>query len=633
MLTAIAAVLVVALFGWIYQAIQPPRPRICGTPNGPPVTSPRIRLRDGRYLAYKESGTPKDEAKYKVIIIHGFGSSKEYEYPFSQDLVNELGIYFLQFDRAGYGESDPNPKRMVKSEAMDIEELADQLELGSRFYVLGGSMGGYPVWSCLNYIPHRLAGAGLVAPPVNYWWPSFPADLVKKAYKRLLVQDQRTIWIAHYVPSLMYAWMSQKWFPTAAAVERHPDLLSPQDKENMHKRPKKVRSPRNKAQQQSIFESLHRDIMVLFSNWEFDPMKMRNPFPNNEGTVYLWQGYEDRQVQVELQRYVAQKLPWIRYHEHPKCGHTLLYMDGWGDAMLKALVLGEEFTVEFDHFDLDSPYTDKDSGMLTAAAAVLLVVLLGWAYQAIQPPPPRICGAPNGPPVTSPRIKLRDGRYLAYKEAGITKEKAKYKVILVHGFGSSKDPEFPASQELVDELGVYFLSFDRAGYGESDPNPKRTVKSEAMDIQELADQLELGSKFYVIGASMGGYPAWSCLNYIPHRLAGVALVAPAVNYWWPSFPANLSRMAYKKLFVQDQRTFWIAHHFPSLLYGWMSQKWLPTSAVIQGHPELFTPQDMEIMQKMKAHAEILGLQNKAAQQSVFESLHRDIMVFILQLGV
>lgn len=72
-------------------------------------------------------------------------------------------------------------------------------------------------------------------------------------------------------------------------------------------------------------------------------------------------------------------------------------------------------------------------------------------------------------------------------------------------------------QELVDELGVYFLSFDRAGYGESDPNPWRTVKSEAMDIQELADQLKLGSKFYVIGTSMGGYSAWSCLNYIPHR--------------------------------------------------------------------------------------------------------------------
>ena len=39
--------------------------------------------------------------------------------------------------------------------ASDIEELADQFELGPKFYVLGFSMGGEVVWSCLKYIPHR----------------------------------------------------------------------------------------------------------------------------------------------------------------------------------------------------------------------------------------------------------------------------------------------------------------------------------------------------------------------------------------------------------------------------------------------------------------------------------------------
>lgn len=69
----------------------------------------------------------------------------------------------------------------------------------------------------------------------------------------------------------------------------------------------------------------------------------------------------------------------------------------------------------------------------------------------------------------------------------------------------------------MDELGVCILTFDRAGYGESDPNPKRSVKSEAFDIQELADQLHLGSKFYLIGVSLGTYAVWACLKYIPHR--------------------------------------------------------------------------------------------------------------------
>ena len=72
-------------------------------------------------------------------------------------------------------------------------------------------------------------------------------------------------------------------------------------------------------------------------------------------------------------------------------------------------------------------------------------------------------------------------------------------------------------QEIVEELGIYIVSFDRPGYGESDPNPKRTVKSIPLDIEELADQLGLGSKFYVIGFSMGGQVIWSCLKYIPHR--------------------------------------------------------------------------------------------------------------------
>lgn len=78
---------------------------------------------------------------------------------------------------------------------------------------------------------------------------------------------------------------------------------------------------------------------------------------------------------------------------------------------------------------------------------------------------------------------------------------------------------FLGMQELIDELGLYLVTFDRAGYGESDPNPKRTVKSEAFDLQELADQLGLGPKFHVIGVSIGTHVIWGCLKYIPHRHA------------------------------------------------------------------------------------------------------------------
>jgi hypothetical protein len=78
---------------------------------------------------------------------------------------------------------------------------------------------------------------------------------------------------------------------------------------------------------------------------------------------------------------------------------------------------------------------------------VLPIVLLGWAFQAIlQPPHTKLCGSPGGPPLTSPRIKLRDGRYLAYREDGVQKDKARYKIITVHAFDSTKDIPLPVSK-------------------------------------------------------------------------------------------------------------------------------------------------------------------------------------------
>ena len=50
-----------------------------------------------------------------------------------------------------------------------------------------------------------------------------------------------------------------------------------------------------------------------------------------------------------------------------------------------------------------------------------------------------------------------------------------------------------------------------------DPDPNRTVKSLALDVEELADKLGMGAKFYVMGFSMGGQAVWGCLKFIPHR--------------------------------------------------------------------------------------------------------------------
>ena len=98
------------------------------------------------------------------------------------------------------------------------------------------------------------------------------------------------------------------------------------------------------------------------------------------------------------------------------------------------------------------------SGMFKKILVVFFMGFMAWAYQAIQPPPPKICGSADGPPVTAPRIKLSDGRHLAYKEHGVPKDKAKYKIVYVHGFDSCRHDAVTATR-LSPVMILHLFSF------------------------------------------------------------------------------------------------------------------------------------------------------------------------------
>lgn len=99
----------------------------------------------------------------------------------------------------------------------------------------------------------------------------------------------------------------------------------------------------DKLREQVVFDTLRGDWMVAFGYWEFDPLKLSNPFPqNNRSYVHIWQGFEDKVVPSKIQRFISERLPWIRYHEVPDGGHLIVHYSGLAEAILKALLLGEE---------------------------------------------------------------------------------------------------------------------------------------------------------------------------------------------------------------------------------------------------------------------------------------------------
>jgi len=248
------------------------------------------------------------------------------------------------YDRAGYGESDPNPKRSLKSEACDVQELADRLLIVSRFYLIGISMGSYTVWSCLKHIPQRLAGVAMVAPVANYRWPSIPKSLMKNDYRREVMKW--AFWIANYFPGLLQWYVTQNMFPSTSMLEKNPIYFNDQDIEILKHTKGFPMLTKERLRESGVFETLRSDFLVAFGEWDFDPADLPDPFPSEPekslSSVHIWQGYEDKVMPFQLQRCLCRKLPWIRYHEVPKGGHLIVHYDGVCDAILKSLLLGED---------------------------------------------------------------------------------------------------------------------------------------------------------------------------------------------------------------------------------------------------------------------------------------------------
>ncbi|CAN8269731.1 unnamed protein product [Cochlearia groenlandica] len=314
---------------YVYKSIKPPPPILLSEN----LTSKRIKLNDGRHLAYKELGFPKEKAKNKIVIIHGYGSSKDSDLYTTQEIIDEFEIYFLLFDRAGYGESDPNPSRTLKTDTYDIEELADKLQIGPKFHVIGMSLGAYPAYGCLKYIPHRLSGATLVVPLINFWWRRVPRNLLNAAMKKLPFEFRLLLRVAHYFPWLLYWWMTQKWFPNNRDPQK---TMTKRDMQLMeiHAKP----SLKEYALQQGEYVSSQRDIIAGLGNWEFDPTELTNPFSDNDnkGSVHIWCGLEDKQISRDVTLYICDRLPWIKLHEVPHGGHWIMHEKQHFHAIIKA---------------------------------------------------------------------------------------------------------------------------------------------------------------------------------------------------------------------------------------------------------------------------------------------------------
>lgn len=124
-------------------------------------------------------------------------------------------------------------------------------------------------------------------------------------------------------------------------------------------------------------------------------------------------------------------------------------------------------------------------------------------------------------------VRLPDGRILHAYDSAADGMAHGLPVVWHHGtpnIGLPPEPLFPTSERL----GMRWISYDRPGYGGSDPRPGRSVASAAADVVALADALGIG-RFAVMGHSGGAPHALASATLLPERVVaaiGGASLAP-----------------------------------------------------------------------------------------------------------
>jgi pimeloyl-ACP methyl ester carboxylesterase len=122
--------------------------------------------------------------------------------------------------------------------------------------------------------------------------------------------------------------------------------------------------------------------------------------------------------------------------------------------------------------------------------------------------------------VTQQVIGVSDGRRVAVDCWGDTKG---FPVFIMHGTPGGRSGPIPRASVLY-QLGIWLISYDRPGYGESDRQPGRKVSNAAHDVLEIADYLGV-DEFGVVGRSGGGPHALACAALIEEkRLRNVAVL-------------------------------------------------------------------------------------------------------------
>ncbi|MCH2114943.1 MAG: alpha/beta hydrolase [Pirellulales bacterium] len=276
-----------------------------------PIADGRIRLVDGRWLAYRQYGPTSGPP---VFYFHGTpGSRLELAQCDSERCCS--GRRVIAIDRPGMGGSSYQYGRRILDWPRDVEQLAASLGYTDRPFGVIGLSGGAPyAAACAAKIPHRLTHVALVSghAPLGACGtcPGNKDRLVKLISRRPQLGKIGVNLISRKLirsPDRVIAKMAESW--------------SAADRQLIYCNPKLYHD---------LIASLHEstrcgpaglvtDIRLLASDWGFRPCEIQGV------PVSIWQGGDDRIVTPSMAHYFHQQIAGSELNIDPQAGHITMF--------------------------------------------------------------------------------------------------------------------------------------------------------------------------------------------------------------------------------------------------------------------------------------------------------------------
>jgi pimeloyl-ACP methyl ester carboxylesterase len=202
-------------------------------------------------------------------------------------------------------------------------------------------------------------------------------------------------------------------------------------------------------------------------------------------------------------------------------------------------------------------------------------------------------------------MRLPDGRRLAYLDEPAA---VGVPVLFLHGLPSCR--LMRPDVALTANLGARLITFDRPGFGQSDPRSGRSLTDTAEDIVALIDHLGLDN-VCVAAPSGGGPPALALAHRAPDRIRAVALIGAVAPMDLPGALAGIT--------FERRVGFWLARHLPVVLRWVISRRVRPgqdMESFFTGYTKHNPPVDQAILAQPKIRNMFLASYAESLRQGV-----------------